>query len=449
MDKSFAEKNNIKMTAIQPRTVTVAGGGELSSSAVASNCNFKIQGMNFCADFRILDLQGADIILGVNWFKKYNPVTFDFVARTLTMEVDGKQISFEDHMLSANNFIISSEECNKMLDQGAMGYVLVNGNDREDYCTSNSADVPPDFSTFLEQFQDIFQEPTSLPPHRACDHSIPLLPGAKPPNIRPYRMSHSQKDTIEQLVKQMLKKSEIRLSTSPFSSPAILVRKKDKTWRLCVDYRNLNDLTIKNKYPIPIIEDLLDELHGATIFSKLDLRSGYHQIRMNPDDIPKTAFSTHLGHYEYLVMPFGLSNAPATFQELMNTIFSKYIRKFVLVFYDDILVYNKTREEHKKHLMTVLKTLRLHDLKAKYKKCKFGQPRVEYLGHIISGEGVATDPAKIVDIIQWKEPHNIKKLRGFLGLTGYYRRFIKDYAIICQPLHLALKNEAFQWGPSQ
>jgi hypothetical protein len=237
-------------------------------------------------------------------------------------------------MLSDTNFLISAEECNKLLDHGANGYLLISAENTDSMDNNGSNTVPADFTTLLEQFQDIFQEPEGLPPHRNCDHSIPLLPGHKPPNIRPYRMSHSQKDIVEQLVKQMLKNREIRASTSPYSSPAILVRKKDKSWRLCADYRNMNDQTLKNKYPIPIIEDLLDELQGATIFSKIDLRSGYHQIRMKPEDIPKTAFSTHMGHYEYLVMPFGLSNAPATFQELMNSIFSKYIRKFVLVFFD-------------------------------------------------------------------------------------------------------------------
>jgi hypothetical protein len=199
--------------------------------------------------------------------------------------------------------------------------MLLSATESETSQEQHPTPIPKLLEEIVNQFQDIFSPPQGLPPHRPTNQCIPLIPGATPPNIRPYMMSHNQKNIIEEIIKEMLHNKEIQPSSSLFSSPVILVKKKDKSWRLCVDYRSLNDLTIKNRYPIPVIEDLLDELHGATIFSKLDFRSGYHQIRMNPKDIHKTAFSTHMGHYEYKVMPFRLSNAPATFQDLMNIIF--------------------------------------------------------------------------------------------------------------------------------
>jgi hypothetical protein len=277
----------------------------------------------------------------------------------------------------------------------------------------------------LHKFADVFATPTGLPPKRSCDHRIDLIPGARPVNIRAYRHSPELKAEIEKQIAEMCASGIIRPSKSAFSSPIIVVKKKDGGWRICNDFRQLNSLTIPTKFPIPVIDELLDELFGATWFSRLDLHAGYHQIRLAEGEEHKTTFQTHNGQFEYRVMTFGLSGAPATFQSAMNDTLKQCLRRCAVVFFDDILIYSKNFQQHLIDVEEVLSLLRKDQWLVKESKCAFGQRKIAYLGHVISEQGVATDPSKIEEVENWKQPTNVKELRQFLGLAGYYRKFVQ------------------------
>jgi hypothetical protein len=298
------------------------------------------------------------------------------------------------------------------------------------------------------EFPDVFHEDLpGLPPERDVEFVIELKPGTTPISRRSYRMPPNELAELKTQLQDLLEKGFIRPSSSPWGCLAIFVKKKDQTLRMCVDYIPLNEVTIKNKYPLPRIDILFDQLTEARVFSKIDLRLGYHQIRIRPENIPKTAFTTRYGLFEYLAMSFGLTNAPAHFTYLMNSVFMPELDKFVVVFIDDILIYSKNEEEHAKHLRIVLTRLREHQLYAKFSKCTFWLEEIQFLGHVLSAKGIAVDPSKVKDILEWKPPTTVHQVRSFLGLAGYYHRFIPDLSKIVKPITCLLKNDTkFDWS---
>jgi hypothetical protein len=274
----------------------------------------------------------------------------------------------------------------------------------------------------VREFLNVFPEDLpGMPPDREVEFVIDLLPGTAPISKRPYRMLVEELKELKKQLTELQEAGYIRLSSSPWGASVLFAQKKDGSQRMCVDYRSLNDVAIKNNYPLPRIEHLFDQMRCARVFSKIDLRSGYHQMNIRPSDIPKTAFSTRYGLYEFTVMSFGLTNAPAYFMNLMNKVFKEYLDKFVVVFIDDILIYSKNDSDHEKHLRLVLQKLRDNQLYAKFNKCDFWLDEVPFLRHIISNGGISVDRAKVREIVGWKIPSSVTEIRSFLGLVGYYR----------------------------
>src|SRR5881394_4085435 len=394
-------------------------GGQLSAHTIARNLLLDLDGTTYLASPLILHHQRIDLILGVGWMEQHG-AEIDISTRTVSLNTpDGTRrivLSLPEHPVTSGSVCALEVE---------------------------SLEAIP----VVREYPDVFPEDLpGLPPDHAVEFSIELLPGTAPVFRRPYKMSSNDLAEMKVQLQDLLDKGFIRPSSSPWGCSAMFVDKKDQTKRLVVDYRPLNEVTVKNKYPLPDINILFDQLSGAKVFSKIDLRSGYHQIKVREDDIPKTAFSTRYGLYEFLVMSFGLTNAPAFFMYLMNSVFMTELDVCVVVFIDDILVYSKNEEEHAKHLQIVLDRLREHQLYAKLNKCQFWLKEVSFLSYILSAKGVAVDPSKVQEVLEWKAPTSVTEIRSFLGLAGYYRRFIPDFSKIAKPMTKLLQKEAkFNW----
>ncbi|XP_020262691.1 uncharacterized protein LOC109838678 [Asparagus officinalis] len=378
------------------------GSGVLVASSGYESCHVVICGRELFADFLVIDLPSFDAVFGMDWLGSFF-ATIDCRRRSVVFEIpDHPRFEFLSGSTSA----------------GPVEYKA-----RPKKATFAAMQVESEKPIVVREFEDVFPDNIyGLPPDRAIEFSIELKPGVAPISKTPYRMPPAELTELRTQLDDLLHRGLIQPSVSAWGAPVLLVGKKDGSKRMCIDYRELNAVTVKNKYPLPRIYDIFDQLGGSRVFSKLDLRSGYHQVKVKDSDVPKTAFRTRYGHYEFLVMPFDVTNAPATFMNLMNLVFYDVLDKFVEVFIDDILVYSKNEAEHAEHLRYVLKTLREHRLFAKYSKCQFWLDRIAFLGHVVSRDGISVDPDKVAVVKDGPTPKSVSDIKSFLGLAGYYRR---------------------------
>ncbi|KAL4016712.1 hypothetical protein IC575_024369 [Cucumis melo] len=362
-------------------------------------CQIEIAGHVIEVTLLVLDMLDFDVILGMDWLAA-NHASID---------------CFRKEVVASGNLIIGGNRL------GSTWSILASVVD------TREVDVSLSSEPVVRDYPDVFSEELpGLPPHREVEFAIELEPGTVPISRGPHRMAPTELKELKVQLQELLDKGFIRPSVSPWGAPFFFVKKKDGSMRLCIDYRELNKVTVKNRYPLSRIDDLFDQLQGATVFSKIDLRSGYNQLRIKDGDVPKTTFHSRYGHYEFIVMSFGLTNAPTV---------------------DDILIYSKTEAEHEEHLRMVLQTLRDNKLYAKFLKCEFWLKQVSFLGHVVSKAGVSVDPAKIEAVTSWARPSTVSEVCSFLGLAGYYRRFVENFSRIATPLtQLTRKGAPFVWS---
>nr|XP_051210878.1 uncharacterized protein LOC127328311 [Lolium perenne] len=406
IDTRLVDKLHVSPQPCEPSQFVIANGDTMVSDKMLPNLAWRTQGHTFQQDMKILPLGCYDIIMGADWLEEFSPMWVHWRNRRMRFQHRVQRITLQgiqdEHTPGRQ---ITARQLQGLLRRGAVAECVEvqpvhQHGSLHTLETATGEGEHPVIAPVLTAFADLFVPAAGLPPRRQHDHRIPLVPGAQLVNVRPYRYEPHQKNEIERQIHLMLQQ----------------------------------------------VDELLDELAGARWFTKLDLSSGYHQLRVAEGDEYKTAFRTHQGMYEFLVMPFGLTNAPATFQSVMNSVFEKVLRKGVLVFMDDILVYTTTVEQHAKQLTEVFQVLRDQQLTLQRSKCSFAKQNLEYLGHVIGINGVATDSSKITAVKDWPRPKNLKELRRFLGLTGYYRKFIKQYGLISKPLTQVMrKGEVYQW----
>lgn len=458
IDKDFAERHKLPLVTKKiPVPVEVIDGRPLISGDVVQETkplSISLEGHQSSVIFNVIKSPSSSVILGLSWLDRYNP-DIDWNTRKLTFQSNSStsphSIDIPDQAVLGRHrtrvsktpvpLMVGARTFMKAAKQGTM-FAIYAIPVAESIHRTNSLPIQ------YEEYQDVFEKKNAdmLPQHRPYDCAIELQEGAQPPFGPIYGLSQNELAALREYLDENLAKNFIRHSKSPAGAPILFVKKKDGSLRMCVDYRGLNKITIKNRYPLPLISGLLDQLGAAKIYTKIDLRGAYNLVRIKEGDEWKTAFRTRYGHFEYNVMPFGLTNAPAIFQHLMNDIFREYLDDFVVCYLDDILIFSKNEEDHKTHVRLVLQKLRDAGLYAKLEKCVFHQPQVEFLGYIISGEGLSMDPKKIQTVINWKAPKTVRDVQCFLGFANFYRIFIKNYSKIAAPLTRLTCKDKLEWS---
>ncbi len=433
----------------------LVGGAMKNANGVTAHyyteLDIQVENISEKRKFLVVEHLKHPIILGLPFVRTYgfdrfmNEEELDDATAKEQKEVDISETSTqqEQETVCAGLELVedfSTIEKEDMTDAD-IGLFFVKGEEQD-----TSTDLP---EFILTDYNDVVKDslPAGLPPERSIKHQINLVPDSKPPYRLPYKLSYTEKQEVERQIEELLATGKIVPSASPFGAPVFLVKKKDGTKRMVIDYRMLNSITVKNRFPLPVINQLLDNLNGAKIYSSLDLLSGFHQLAVEEKDVDKTSFITHAGQYSFRVLPFGLCNAPSSYQMLLQTVLQGLLNKICLVYIDDIIIYSQNEQEHEHHLRLVLNRLREHHLIAKAKKCQFFKRTIKFLGHTISEKGIAVDEDKVKTIKEWKHINTPKQAQSFLGLANYYRRFIQNFSHIARPIHNYIKGE-INWNPS-